>query len=36
MENNSVKQWLLAYTFIKFGKGRLNSDKDRRAKLYGG
>jgi len=36
IENNSVHQWLLAYTFTKFGRGRLNSDGDRRVSLCGG
>jgi len=36
MENNSVHQWLSAYMFTKFGRGRLNSDGDRRASYAGG
>jgi len=33
MENNCVYQWLSAYIFTKFGRGRLNSDDgDRRDK----
>jgi len=35
IENNSVHRWLLAYMFTKFGRGRLNSDVDRRASLCG-
>ena len=38
IENNDVHQWLLAYKlmFTKFGRGRLNSDGDRRGSLCGG
>jgi len=34
-KNSSVHQLLLAYTFTKFGGGRLNSDRDWRGRLYG-
>jgi len=36
IENNRVNRWLLAYMFTKFGRGRLNSGGERRARLYGG
>jgi len=36
IKNNGVHQWLLAYMFTKFGRGRLNSHGDRRGSLCGG
>jgi len=35
IDNNYVHQWLLAYTFTKFGRGWLNRDGNQRARLYG-
>ena len=36
VENYIVHQWSLAYTFTKFGRGRLKIGRDRCARLYGG